>query len=247
MVSYIVGSELIGSVQVTTNNQSARNLSAVNRAIELQALGAGRRASDITLCAVSKTFDANYIRPVINAGQRTFGENRVQEAEAKWSLLKREYSDLELHLIGPLQTNKVSKAVALFDVIQTVDRPKLASAISKEIAATKKLISCYVQVNTGEETQKAGVSPSEAPIFVKQCENEFDLKIVGLMCIPPQNEEPTLHFAKLREIALDLGLKGLSMGMSADYRAAINYGATIVRVGSAVFGPRMPIQATAAD
>ena len=142
MVSYIVGSELIGSVQVTTNNQSARNLSAVNRAIELQALGACRRATDITLCAVSKTFDANYIRPVIIAGQRTFGENRVQEAEAKWSLLKREYSDLELHLIGPLQTNKVSNAVDLFDVIQTVDRPKLASAISKEIAATKKLISC---------------------------------------------------------------------------------------------------------
>ena len=221
------------------------NLSRVHEEIAAMARETGRPASDITLCAVSKTFPAETIRGAIDAGQRVFGENRVQEAELKWPELKDDCEDIELHLIGPLQTNKVRKAVTLFDVIQTVDRERLAHALAKEMARTEHQLPCYVQVNTGEEPQKAGIAPSETEAFVELCRNDLGLNIVGLMCIPPYDEEPSPHFALLHDMADRLGLPNLSMGMSADYGLAVQFGATIVRVGSAIFGARTGITAAA--
>lgn len=190
------------------------------------------------LIAVSKTHPAEAVRAALAAGCRVFGENRVQEAEAKYPALKAEFPDLELHLIGPLQTNKVKKAVALFDAIQTVDRPSLAEALAKELARARKRLALYIEVNTGEEPQKAGVAPAEADAFIRRCRDELKLPIVGLMCIPPADEEPAPHFALLKKIAERNGLARLSMGMSADYPVAVQFGATEVRVGTAIFGAR---------
>jgi pyridoxal phosphate enzyme (YggS family) len=203
------------------------------------AAGEAKRENDVvTLVAVSKTFDDSHIRPVIEAGQRVFGENRVQEAEAKWPALKADYPGIELHLIGPLQTNKTKEAVALFDCIETVDRPKLARILASEMEKQNRKLRLFIQVNTGEEPQKAGVLPNEADGFVAQCRDEFKLDIAGLMCIPPAGEEPSLHFALLKKIAERNGLTGLSMGMSSDFEIAVRFGATYVRVGSAIFGTR---------
>jgi len=176
------------------------------------------------------------------AGQRAFGENRVQEAEAKWPALTAAHPDARLHLIGPLQRNKVRRAVTLFDVIETVDRPKLARALADEMARAGRRPACFIEVNTGEEPQKDGVVPREADAFIRECREALGLPIEGLMCIPPVDEEPSLHFALLREIARRNGLAKLSMGMSADFEIAIAFGATHVRVGTAIFGPRAPIR-----
>tara|TARA_R110002167_G_scaffold198834_1_gene401978 strand:- start:359 stop:1063 length:705 start_codon:yes stop_codon:yes gene_type:complete len=214
------------------------NLAAVLESIAAAAREAGRDPAEVSLVAVGKTHGPDAMRPAILAGQLIFGENRVQEAEHKWPALKQEFPALRLHLIGPLQTNKVRHAVRLFDVVETVDRPRLAEALAKEMAAQDRWLDCYIQVNTGEEDQKAGVLPGEADAFIGYCRDELKLPVAGLMCIPPQDEEPSLHFAFLREIAKRNGLAGLSMGMSADYEVAIQFGATLVRVGTAIFGAR---------
>ncbi len=229
---------------VITNVDVAANLAEVQAAIAAAAQAAGREANDVGLVAVSKTQGAADILPVIQAGQRLFGENRVQEAQGKWPDLKAANpdlrQDLRLHLIGPLQTNKVKDAVALFDVIETVDRPKLARALAKEMAKQERRLDCFIQVNTGEEEQKAGIWPEEADAFITLARDELGLSVRGLMCIPPIEEECSLHFALLREIARRNGLAGLSMGMSADYEVAIQFDATLVRVGTAIFGARKP-------
>ncbi|MER8395036.1 YggS family pyridoxal phosphate-dependent enzyme [Mesorhizobium sp. M1340] len=199
---------------------------------------AGRDAGAVTLVAVSKTFDAADIRPVIEAGQRVFGENRVQEAQAKWPALRTAFPDVELHLIGPLQSNKAKEAVALFDVIETVDREKIAAELAKEIARQGRSPRLYVQVNTGSEPQKAGIEPREAIAFVARCRSVHALAIEGLMCIPPAGENPGPHFALLEKLGLEAGVDKFSMGMSGDYETAIAFGATSVRVGSAIFGAR---------
>ncbi len=222
--------------QVAT--EVAANLAEVTARIAAAAQRAGRAADEIALIAVSKTFGPERIRPVLEAGQRFFGENRVPEAEKKWPGLKADYPDAALHLIGPLQTNKARAAVELFDVIETVDRAKLARVLAQEMARADKRVPCYVQVNTGAEPQKGGVLPEEADALIAACRDEFGLSLAGLMCIPPLDEEAALHFALLGEIARRNGLKGLSMGMSGDYETAIEFGATVVRVGSAIFGPR---------
>jgi len=214
------------------------NLATVRSEIETAANSVNRDPTAVTLIAVSKTFDADDIRPVLQAGQRVFGENRVQEAEGKWPQLREEFPDVELHLIGPLQTNKVKHALPLFDVIQTVDRPKLARMLADQMDKTGHRPDCFIQVNTGEEDQKAGIAPADVDGFVAQCRDEFGLPIVGLMCIPPVDEQPSPHFALLSKMADRNGLKGLSMGMSADYQTAVMLGATHVRVGSAIFGKR---------
>ncbi|CCV10840.1 YggS family pyridoxal phosphate-dependent enzyme [Mesorhizobium sp. STM 4661] len=198
----------------------------------------GRNTGAVTLVAVSKTFDAADIRPVIEAGQRVFGENRVQEAQAKWPALKVAFPDLELHLIGPLQSNKAKEAVALFDVIETVDREKIAAELAKEIARQGRTPRLYVQVNTGSEPQKAGIEPREAVAFVARCRDVHGLAIAGLMCIPPAYENPGPHFALLEKLSTEAGVAKLSMGMSGDYETAIAFGATSVRVGAAIFGSR---------
>lgn len=216
----------------------ASNLADVQAAIAAAAIAAGRKPEDADLVAVSKTQSAEAILPAIQAGQRRFGENRVQEAQGKWPALKAAHGDLSLHLIGPLQTNKVRDAVALFDVIETVDRPKLARALSREMAKQDRHLDCFIQVNTGEEEQKAGVWPDQVDDFIALARDELGLSVRGLMCIPPVNEECSLHFALLREIAQRNGLHELSMGMSADYEVAIQFGATLVRVGTAIFGAR---------
>ena len=199
---------------------------------------AGRSPAEVTLVAVSKTFDAAAIEPVIAAGHRDFGENRVQEAQGKWPRLRLETPDLRLHLIGPLQTNKVRDAVALFDAIHSVDRDKLAAELAKEMTRQDRRLALFVQVNTGEEPQKAGVSPQLAAEFVRRCRDVHGLAIAGLMCIPPAEADPTPHFEMLRRLAEALQLPSLSMGMSGDFEAAIAHGATHVRVGSAIFGER---------
>ncbi|RUO97457.1 YggS family pyridoxal phosphate-dependent enzyme [Hyphomicrobium sp.] len=199
---------------------------------------ANREAHSVELIAVSKTFEADAIRPVIAAGQRIFGENRVQEAERKWPPLKSEFPDLKLHLIGPLQSNKAKEAVAFFDAIHTIDREKIARAIAAEMTKQGRVLELFVQVNTGEEQQKAGVMPREAAAFVALCRDELKLPIAGLMCIPPVDEEPAVHFAFLAKLARELRLTGLSMGMSSDFETAVAFGATYVRVGSAIFGTR---------
>jgi hypothetical protein len=192
----------------------------------------------VTLIAVSKTFAADAIIPVIGAGQRVFGENRVQEAEGKFPALKGEYADLQLHLIGPLQTNKARDAVALFDVIESVDRERLAATLAKEMERAGRRPECYVQVNTGEEPQKAGVLPKDLDAFIASCRDAHKLPVAGLMCIPPVDEEPALHFGLLAKMAARNGLLKVSMGMSADYETAVRMGATHVRVGTALFGSR---------
>ncbi len=202
---------------------------------------AGRPAGSVALVAVSKTFDADAIRPVLAAGQRVFGENRVQEAQAKWPGLRQEFPGIELHLIGPLQSNKAKEAVALFDVVETVDREKIAAELAKEIARQGKVLRLYVQVNTGLEPQKAGIGPREAAAFVARCRDVHGLAVEGLMCIPPAEENPGPHFALLEKLAREAGVEKLSMGMSGDYATAVAFGATSVRVGSAIFGGRPPL------
>lgn len=216
----------------------AANLASVKADIADAARQAGRAPESITLVAVGKGHPAERSRAVLAAGQRVFGENRVQEAEEKWPALKADFPDARVHLIGPLQTNKVRHAVALFDVIETVDRPRLAQALAREFDSSGRQLPCYIQVNTGAEPQKAGVLPEEADAFIAQCRDELGLPVAGLMCIPPVDEEPSLHFALLREMAKRQGLDGLSMGMSADYPIAVAFGATLVRVGTAIFGTR---------
>ncbi len=216
------------------------NLEEINAKIAGAASRAGRSANDVSLVAVSKVQPFARVEAACLAGHRLFGENRVQEAMERWPSLRERFPDLKLHLIGPLQTNKAADAVAFFDVIETVDRPKLAAALRREMDRQGVRRSCFIQVNTGEEPQKAGILPMEADAFIASCRDQHDLDIVGLMCIPPQDEEPALHFALLREIAHRNNLSGLSMGMSADYETAIEFGATHVRVGTAVFGVRGP-------
>lgn len=214
------------------------NLAAVKAAIAQAAFADGRDGDAVTLVAVSKTHPPEVVRAAIVAGQRRFGENRVQEAEAKWPALKAAYSDLRLHLIGPLQRNKVRRAIRLFDVIEVVDSVRLAATLAEAMAETGERPDLLIQVNTGEEPQKSGVAPLDADGLIRACIEDFGLPVRGLMCIPPLGEEPALHFALLREIARRNGLKALSMGMSDDYPVAIRFGATMVRVGSAIFGPR---------
>lgn len=213
-------------------------LQGVQQALAKAAELANRNPSDVTLIAVSKTFATEDIRPAIEAGQRIFGENRVQESQNKWPELKQEYPDIELHLIGPLQSNKTKEAVALFDVIHTVDRKKIADSISSEMQKQGRTLRLFVQINTGEEPQKAGVHPQEADAFIGYCQNDLQLQLEGLMCIPPADDHPGPHFALLAKIAERNGLFGLSMGMSADFEDAIMLGASHVRVGSAIFGTR---------
>lgn len=216
----------------------SQNLRQVRARIETAAREAGRDPSAITLVAVSKTMAADRIAMAIAAGQRVFGENRVQEAEQKWPALRATQPGIRLHLIGALQTNKVGKAIEIFDVIETVDRPKLARALIREMEKSGLRRDCFIQVNTGAEPQKAGVMPDQADAFIRECIEDLKLPVIGLMCIPPVDEEPSLHFALLREIARRHGLACLSMGMSADYPIAITFGATHVRVGTAIFGHR---------
>lgn len=214
-------------------------LRLVKDEIALAAEASGRDPGTVQLVAVSKTMPAAAIEDAIEAGQRIFGENRVQEAHGKWPALKALHPDVELHLIGPLQTNKVREAVALFDVIETLDRPKLARALAEEMDRTGMRPRLFVQVNTGEEPQKTGVAPDETAAFVTLCRETFDLTIAGLMCIPPFDEEPSMHFALLTKLAEEIGLDELSMGMSGDFQKAIAFGATYVRVGTAIFGARV--------
>ena len=213
-------------------------LKAVKETIAKAEAEAGREPGSVTLVAVSKTFSADDIHPVIEAGQRVFGENRVQEAQSKWPGLKDEQSGIELHLIGPLQSNKAKEAIALFDVIETVDREKIAAALATEMKKQGRSPKLFVQVNTGSEPQKAGIDPREAVAFVERCRKTHGLAIEGLMCIPPIEENPGPHFALLEKLARQAGVSKLSMGMSADYETAIAFGATHVRVGSAIFGSR---------
>ena len=221
----------------------AANLANVRAKIAEAASLAGRDPRAVTLVAVGKAHPAERSRAVLTAGQRVFAENRVQEAAAKWPALKEQFSDTVLHLIGPLQTNKVKQAVALFDVIETLDRPRLARSLATEFDRSGRQPPCFIQVNSGAEPQKAGIPPQEADAFIAACVNEFALPVAGLMCIPPAADEPSLHFALLREIAGRHGLTGLSMGMSADYEIAIAFGATHIRVGTAIFGSRPPLTA----
>lgn len=219
-------------------DDAVANLKAVEAAIAAATAEAGRGPGSVTLVAVSKTFPADAIRPVLAAGQRVFGENRVQEAAAKWPALKAEFAGVELHLIGPLQSNKAAEAVALFDVIETVDREKIAAELAKEMRKKGRAPRLFVQVNTGRETQKAGIDPDEAVAFVARCRDVHGLAIAGLMAIPPAEDGPAPHFALLARLATQAGVDNLSMGMSGDYAIAIALGATHVRVGSAIFGVR---------
>lgn len=200
----------------------------------------GRNPATVTLVAVSKTFAVDAIEQAIIAGQNVFGENRVQETKAKWPALREKYPDLELHLIGPLQSNKAKEAVALFDAIHSVDRPSLCQALAKEIVKQGRAPRLFVEINTGAEPQKAGILPENADAFLRECRDIYGLTIEGLMCIPPFEEAPAPHFALTAKIAARNGLKLLSMGMSSDFEVAIEFGATHVRVGSAIFGARSP-------
>ncbi|MBN9148443.1 MULTISPECIES: YggS family pyridoxal phosphate-dependent enzyme [unclassified Nitrobacter] len=213
-------------------------LAAVEAAIVRACRDARRERSSVTLVAVSKTFDADAIAPVIAAGQRVFGENRVQEAQRKWPALMAAHPGIALHLIGPLQSNKAKEAVALFDAIHSVDRPSLCEALAKEIGKQDRRPDLFVQINTGEEPQKAGIAPAEADAFIARCRDTYGLAIAGLMCIPPVDDAPAPHFALTAKIARRNRLTQLSMGMSADFGIAIALGATHVRVGSAIFGTR---------
>jgi PLP dependent protein len=217
---------------------AATALAAVRREIEEACRAAGRDPATVTLVAISKTFPAGAIAEVITAGQIVFGENRVQEAKGKWPGVKAQHPGLELHLVGPLQSNKVKDALALFDAIHSVDRPSLCAALAKELAKGGRQPQLFVEVNTGAEPQKAGVLPEETDAFLARCRDEYGLRIDGLMCIPPFDDPPAPHFALLAKIAQRNGLRYLSMGMSADFKQAIEFGATHVRVGTAIFGER---------
>lgn len=223
---------------MNSNDRIAANLSEIRAHMEAAAKSADRDPSAVALIAVAKTHPADAVEAALAAGQTVFGENRVQEAQGKYPELQRRYPDLRLHLIGPLQTNKVRDAVALFDAIQTVDREKLARALSAEMARQNRKLALFIQVNIGEEPQKAGIAPREADAFIRLCREELGLAIAGLMCIPPAEHQPAPYFALLREIARRNGLAELSMGMSGDYESAIRLGATLVRVGTAIFGTR---------
>ncbi len=225
---------------MTETNGIAANLATVKGRIAEAARAAGRVPEAVELVAISKTNPAESILAAIAAGQRVFGENRVQEAEEKWPVLRAAHPEVSLHLVGPLQRNKLRRAVALFDVIQSVDREKLAAALAEEMAVSGRRLGCFVQVNTGEEPQKAGVLPADVDAFVAACRERFGLDVQGLMCIPPVEEEPSLHFALLAEMARRNGLAQLSMGMSDDFEVAVRFGATHVRVGTAIFGARPP-------
>jgi pyridoxal phosphate enzyme (YggS family) len=217
----------------------ATNLSKVREEIARACASAGRDPASVTLVAVSKTFGADAIEPVIAAGQRVFGENRVQEAKAKWPALQERHPGIKLHLVGPLQSNKAKEAVATFDAIHSVDRPSLAAALAKEIAKQNRAPTLFVEVNTGAEPQKSGVLPEDTDAFVRTCRETYGLTISGLMCLPPADEAPAPHFALTAKIARRNGLALLSMGMSADFPLAIEFGATHVRVGTAIFGERV--------
>ncbi len=221
-----------------TSENTAGRLAAVKARMAAAAAAAGRAADSIRLVAVSKTHSPADIAPTLEAGQRLFGENRVQEAAGKWPALRRAFPEIELHLIGPLQTNKVAEAVGLFDAIETLDREKLARALAGEMAKQGRRPACLVQINTGEEPQKAGILPALADPFIALCRGELGLPVEGLMCIPPLDEDPAPHFARLRAIAGRNGLASLSMGMSGDFEIAIAAGATHVRIGTAIFGAR---------
>ena len=227
---------------MTTETQTdiAANIEAVQAKIAEAATDAGRDPAAVSLIAVSKSHPGSAAAAALAAGHRVFGENRVQEAQEKWPPLKADYPDAVVHLIGPLQTNKTADALALFDVIQTLDREKLARSLAKEIDRLGRAPDLFVQINTGEEPQKAGVLPLEADSFIKKCRDEMGLPVVGLMCIPPIDENPALHFALLADMAARNGLHRLSMGMSADFETAVRLGATEVRVGTAIFGTRAP-------
>jgi pyridoxal phosphate enzyme (YggS family) len=216
----------------------AANLRDIHARIDAAARGVDRNAGDVTLVAVAKTHPSEAVAAALTAGQSVFGENRVQEAQAKYPDLQRTHPQLRLHLIGPLQTNKAKDAVALFDVIQTVDREKLARALAAEMASQSRSPALYVQVNIGEEPQKAGIAPRDADAFIRFCRDQLGLAIAGLMCIPPAEVQPAPYFALLREIARRNAVAGLSMGMSGDYESAVRLGATLVRVGTAIFGTR---------
>jgi hypothetical protein len=228
-----------GAGQALAADTVADHLSAVRARIAAAAAAVGRAGAEITLVAVSKAQPDQRVTAALAAGQRVFGENYVQEAKARWPALRARHADLVLHMIGPIQSNKARDAVALFDVIETVDRPKLARVLAAEMARQGRRPLCFVQVNTGEEPQKAGVLPADANAFIAEC-RRLELPVVGLMAIPPEDEEPSLHFALLADIASRNGLGQLSMGMSADYEIAVQFGATHVRVGSAIFGARPP-------
>ncbi|HPF77709.1 MAG TPA: YggS family pyridoxal phosphate-dependent enzyme [Alphaproteobacteria bacterium] len=218
-------------------SQIKANLENIKSAIHKQAQLFGRAEEDINLVAVSKVQPTERVQAMLDCGHRLYGENRVQEAQGRWGDLKKQYPDIKLHLIGPLQTNKVKDAVSLFDVIETVDREKLAASLAKEMKKQNKNIPCFIQVNTGGEEQKAGIAPKELKNFLSFCRGE-GLSILGLMCIPPVDDPPALHFAFLKKLAAENNLKDLSMGMSSDFEKAIPLGATYVRVGTALFGVR---------
>lgn len=220
------------------SSMAAERLAEIRERVEKAARESGRRSEEVTLIAVSKTFGPADILPVIEAGQMRFGENRVQEAQGKWPALRESVPGIELHLIGPLQSNKAREAVALFDVIQTVDRPKIAASIAREAAAQGRTPRLFIQVNIGDEGQKSGIEPEKTAELLALCREQHGLAIEGLMCIPPLEDAPEPYFERLARLAGDLGLKGLSMGMSGDFEAAIRCGATHIRVGSAIFGHR---------
>ncbi len=223
---------------VASASHAPARLATVQGKVDQAAREASRDTHSVNLIAVSKTFDAADIRPLLEANHRHFGENRVQEAQGKWPGLRQDYPGVTLHLIGPLQSNKAADAVALFDIIHTVDRPKIATALAAEMAKQGRRLQVFVQVNTGKEPQKAGIMPEDASAFVSHCRNVEQLDVVGLMCIPPVDEEAAIHFAFLAKLNLELELPRLSMGMSGDYETAIAFGATDIRVGSAIFGAR---------
>jgi PLP dependent protein len=221
-----------------SQSEISDRLASVRSRIAAAAAADKRDAACVTLIAVSKTFGPDRIAPALEAGHRVFGENRVQEAKAKWAALKDRYPDTRLHLIGPLQSNKAKEAVSLFDAIHTIDRARIAEAIAEEMVKRGRRPQLFIEVNTGEEPQKAGVLPKETAGLLRLCREELKLDIAGLMCIPPMDEAPAIHFAFLAKLAGELGLANLSMGMSADFEMAVQFGATHVRVGSEIFGQR---------
>jgi pyridoxal phosphate enzyme (YggS family) len=237
-VRALVENKAVHEAPAVTPSLPSDGLAAVEYDVFRACNEARRDRASVTLIAVSKTFEADAILPVITSGQRVFGENRVQEAKSKWPALMAAQPGIALHLIGPLQSNKAKEAVALFDAIHSVDRPSICEALAKEIAAQNRTPLLFVQLNTGEEPQKAGIAPGDADDFIARCRDTYGLSIAGLMCIPPVDDAPAPHFALTARIAARNGLAGLSMGMSADFAIAIQFGATHVRVGSAIFGKR---------
>jgi PLP dependent protein len=232
-VSALAGANMNAADDIHTPLQKVR--AEIARACAV----AGRDPAAVTLVAISKTFTASAIEPVIAAGQRVFGENRVQEAQAKWPALRERHADIDLHLVGPLQSSKAKEAVSLFDAIHSLDRESLAAALAKQMAAQGRSLALFVEINTGAEPQKSGVLPEETDAFIAACRNRHGLEIAGLMCIPPADEPPAPHFALTAKIAWRNGLAFLSMGMSADFTTAIEFGATHVRLGTAIFGQRV--------